>query len=239
MNTRRVVVAAAVAILALGTAAFGEIIEPRKYVYKNAWVRADNCATHNIVDASPSPPSADADGWIPESHQIVQSSRSWCEDSLTVCWNPCKSGFSGLRFIAEPRLGNIIEWGKKNRPELEAFGGLTLLGVETNWRGGYIALQAQVVLPGTVTLDEHSPLRKEGRVVGPDGTPVPNGSIHVDSGFGIGFSFFDGVLAAGFGMLRYDSRLIRDMREGEDHNMYLYVNFQPISSLRAGLKHIK
>ena len=170
--------------------------------------------------------------WRPAA-KLERSARSWCDDSLTVCWNPCRTFLGGLRFIAEPRLGTVIQGGMSNRVEPEGFGGLTLLGAEVNLRGAYIAAQGQVIMPGNVTLDEQSPARLENRLNSATGT------VHVDVGWGLGLSFFDGVFAAGVGQLYFDKRQFTTPEPGDGHNTYFYINFQPISSLRTALKHVK
>lgn len=63
----------------------------------------------------------------------TMSTKSWCDDSLTVCWDPCKVLGGGVRFIAE-RFGTVFSAGQ-DRPEQEAFGSLALVGLEMNLVG--------------------------------------------------------------------------------------------------------
>ena len=172
--------------------------------------------------------------------RVVMSSKTWCDDSLTICWDPCKARFGGVRFIAEPRFGTVFAAGD-DRPKQDAFGSLALVGLETTAWGGYVAFQVQVVTPGTVTLEETSPLRKEMRLRQPDGTPNTDGTIHVRGGLGLGFSFFDGVFAVGVGYITLDKRDIEQTfaKDYGNRKGYIYLNFQPISTLRAGLKRTK
>lgn len=95
--------------------------------------------------------------------------------------------------------------------------------------------------PGTVTLEARSPLRTDKHLLAPDGTDSVDGTIHVKGGLGIGGSFFDGIFAAGGGFLTFDTRDIKKPFADTYHNKnwYIYLNFQPVSTLRAALKRTK
>jgi hypothetical protein len=163
------------------------------------------------------------------------SSDTWCEDDLTVCFGSrSRRAFSGVRIIFEPQLGVLFQSGE-NRLENTSFRALERIGVETNLSGAAISFQALLIYPSTVEFDAESPVRTWIK----DGT----GKVGVDYGLAAGFSFLDGIVAIGGGMLDYDQRDFTERTEAGDprpsdalHDYFIYFNIQPISALRSALK---
>jgi hypothetical protein len=164
------------------------------------------------------------------------SSARWCQDSGTYCWtDPAKSKwFNGVRIIGEVDLGWLMQGGG-NRFANKGFSGLTKVGLEFNIYGAHVSAQTVLIAPGSIELDDKSPLVTERR--------LPNGNRHIDVdwGFAGGLSFFDGSISSGFGRLFYDRRDIRPnatgrVARGDVRDSYGYVSFQPVSGLRAVVK---
>jgi hypothetical protein len=66
------------------------------------------------------------------------------------------------------------------------------------------------------------------------------GRVSVDYGVALGLSFFDGILAIGFGGIFYDKRDFKNpeaINPSWFQNNYLYFNIQPVSALRAVIKN--
>ena len=139
-----------------------------------------------------------------------------------------------MRFIGEPKLGFIFaKPNDLNRINPGDFANFTLIGTETNLWHQIFSLQGVLITPGKATFDSLSPLVKDKRLIS------PNGDIAIDSGFAVGMSFFDGVVAFGVGRLNFDSRQIVSPTTAETHTGFTYFNIQAISAVRAAIKATK
>jgi hypothetical protein len=165
------------------------------------------------------------------------STAAWCQDALTVCTSgrTAHVSFSGLRLVFEPNLGIIFQNGE-NRFENTSFKALERVGLETNLRHSYIAIQALLIYPSTVDFDDKSPIT--GYIKN------DSGRVGVDYGLSLGLSFLDGILATGIGYLNYDQRDLSDVNEagvrqpkGTTTDVYFYFNVQPVSAVRSALRN--
>ena len=159
------------------------------------------------------------------------SAKSWCKDSGTYCFpnSEKRAIFNGVRVVGEINFGTFIQNGA-NRFEDAITESLPLFALETNLYQGFLGLQAIGILPGGVTLDEDSDLVTSGRLSNTDRR------VHVDYGFAIGLSLFDGAILAGYGRLYYDTRRFLNATAGDKHSSYTFVRFQPITALRDVIK---
>lgn len=164
----------------------------------------------------------------------IFSAESWCNDSGTLCWadGSAQRSLNGVRFIGEPNLGTVIQ-GDDNRFESKLLNGLIQAGIEVNAFEGFVSLQATLIPPGSIQLDEDSPLVTSGRLADPERR------MKVDIGGTFGISLLDGILALGYGHLRYDTRRIPDVQESEQGAGFWYVQLQPLSAIRVAIKRNK
>jgi hypothetical protein len=164
------------------------------------------------------------------------ASKGWCEDSGTWCaTNRIAKGYlAGVRFIAEPKLGYVFARTKElNRIESGDFANFTLIGAETNLWRAIVSLQGVLITPGKAKFDNLSPIVVDKRL------NDPNNEISITSGFAGGLSFFDGVIATGWGRLNLDKRQIQNAVDAEVHSTFFYFNIQAVSAVRAALKRVK
>jgi len=109
-------------------------------------------------------------------------------------------------------------------------------GLETNLINGAVALQGLLVLPSTITIDANSQVRVNGNLVN------SSGAVAVNYGLALGLSFFDGIIAIGWGGLFYDKRDFTGIT-GNPGNVYqsnfVYFNIQPISAIKALIIQVK
>ena len=161
------------------------------------------------------------------------STASWCNDSATLCPDPAaRDFFTGVRFIGEINLGVIVQNGD-NRFESKLLTGLISAGLETNLYRGVVSLQATLIPPGSIQLDQDSKLVTSGRLADPDRR------MKVDIGGTVGLSFLDGIFAAGIGGLKYDTRSIKDVLPDEKSARFYYIQLQPLSAIRVAIKRNK
>jgi hypothetical protein len=162
------------------------------------------------------------------------STESWCNDSGTLCWGSPNAGttITGVRFIGEVNLGTIIQ-DSDNRFESKVLSGLIQAGVEFNIYKGFVAVQGTLIPPGSIQLDTDSPLVTSQRLKDPDRR------MKVDIGGTVGFSFLDGILAAGIGGLKYDTRSISGILPDEKRARFYYLQLQPLSAIRVAIKRSK
>lgn len=175
-----------------------------------------------------------AAGYSSLSAQIF-STEKWLEDATTIKFGkkPNKKMFSGVRIVFEPQLGALIQT-TDNRIVGQNFRSLEKIGLETNLFKGYVSLQTLFVYPSTVQLDDQSPLRLNNNTLDPEG------KIDVDYGFSIGLSFFDGIIAVGYGGIFYDKRDFQNApQEFNFQNNFVYFNIQPISAVKSLIKNTR
>ena len=84
---------------------------------------------------------------------------AWCGQSNTFCWDDdhSRDAFSGVRFSIDLNLGFIWQGGRDRFISSE-LGSVGRFGIEINLYRGWLAYQAFVAIPGTLKLDEHSPM---------------------------------------------------------------------------------
>jgi len=173
--------------------------------------------------------------------RISMSTENWLKDATTITFYHPKdsqkkwkgNSFNGLRIIYEPQFGIIFQT-VENRITVNNFDGFNKIGVETNLCKGYVSLQTLLIYPTTVTLDNKSPL------VTNHNTIDSSGKVKVDYGFVIGFSFFDGILAIGFGGVFFDKRDFKNTLPNTSfQSNFWYMNFQPISAIKKAFKSSK
>jgi hypothetical protein len=116
----------------------------------------------------------------------------WCQDQMTFCWNENIDFFPGVRIIAEPRLGNLMQFASVSQNKIENFnvGFDASFGLEFALYSTLVSLQTGVTLLKPLKFDSLSPIRS--RIVSADGT-IPN-EISIFAGF----SLFDGIIAFGY-----------------------------------------
>jgi len=167
--------------------------------------------------------------------QAVFSSQKWVQDATTISFgHPERKSFTGLRFVFEPQLGVCLQSGQ-NRFENNSFKGLEKIGFETNLEQGYVSFQGLFIYPSNLQFDEKSPLRINHNLTD------SIGRVGVDYGFALGLSFFDGILAIGYGSVFYDRRDFQNtigMGNGIFKKGFIYFNIQAISTLKAAIKNL-
>jgi hypothetical protein len=185
----------------------------------NTFITIDNNnTTENIKVASYSPKSK-------------FSTKRWCDDVTTVCWKEDCDGGSGVRLLFEPVI-NIAGQLGDNRFESTSIS-TAGLGLEINLWQGYVSFQGTYILPFTTKFDEKSEVRKKNLLVNEDGT------VGVNWGCGVGLSFLNGMIAAGYGVLAYDNRDFdkdKDLGEVDFEEGFFFINIQPISAIKAYLQ---
>jgi len=163
------------------------------------------------------------------------SSENWCEDQTTIVFSKNslhKNYFSGLRLIFEPQFGVLFQNGD-NRFKGESIDDLPRFGVETNLYKAWISVQAGLLYPSTIEFEEKSPivekheLKYGGNIVG------------IDYGYSMGFSFLDGIIAIGYGYVKYDKRLFSSSYQGNFKGNFWYFNIQPATLVRSLVKNLK
>jgi hypothetical protein len=167
---------------------------------------------------------------------FTNASTPWCEDALTLCRTTQQRFLNGLRFVAEPRLGNIIQTGS-NRIDSGAFDGFSMIGLETDLRGNSLGLQLSLVLPGRVKLDPRSRLVTEKRLMDSKGVVGAN-EVGVNYGLGVGITLLNGILSIGYLRTHFDELdFVGGVKKasGESHKDSVFVNLQPVAALRAAV----
>lgn len=165
---------------------------------------------------------------------------TWLKDATTLVLKKpsekkgLRNSFNGLRLIFEPQLGILIQDGA-DRFKADQLRSLERFGFETNLVSGDIAFHAMFIPPSFIEFEIGSPLLTNGNVID------PKGKVRVDYGVAFGLSFLDSMFALGFGGIFYDQRDFQNTagKKGEFQDNFWYVNFQPISAIKAYLKSRK
>lgn len=166
------------------------------------------------------------------------STETWLSDDMTLPF-PEKSTernyLNGIRLSFEPQLGIVSPWGM-NRLDVQQLVQIPKVGIETNLLKGYVGLQITYIIPTQVTFDEKSELLNN-RVLIPK-----NGKVQLDGGVTIGLTFFNGILAGGFGYLNYDQRDFNmkspEFKREHTSDMFGYLSLQPVAVVRSAIKII-
>jgi hypothetical protein len=155
-------------------------------------------------------------------------SENWCKDTGTLCWTDPKTRqfLNGIRFIGEPNTGGLSQNGD-NQVETSSLIGTVKAGLEFNLIGAVIAAQFSFIPKSTVTLDSDSELVTSNRLTNPDR------KMGVNSGYTLGFSLIDGIIAVGIGRLNMDTRRITSPTPQEKQLKFFFFNIQPISTIRG------
>ena len=169
------------------------------------------------------------------------STDQWLNDATTITFSTpddrkrWKNSFNGLRLIFEPQLGTVMQ-NDEDGFDAQNFGALERIGLETNIYKGGIALQGLFFYSSEVQLTEENVLRTNNL------TLHPGGQVNVDYGVALGFSFFDGIVAVGYGSLFYDQRDFRGDFSQRDtpkfNNGFWYINIQTISFAKTAIKNL-
>lgn len=166
------------------------------------------------------------------------STDNWLKDATTITFSKpedrdkFKNTFNGIRIIFEPQLARVVQFGS-NRFESKIFGGLDRFGVEINLYKGFVSLQLINIFPSVVQFDQLSPIRKFGYSID------PQGKVAVDFGLAAGLSFFDGIIAIGYGNLFYARRDFKPhayYNETLFRDEFIYIDIQAISAIKAAVK---
>ena len=167
------------------------------------------------------------------------STTNWLKDGTTITFskpedrNKFKNTFNGLRIIFEPQLARVLQFGS-NRFESKIFGGLDRFGAEINLYKGFVSLQVISIFPSVVQFDERSPIRRFKYSID------PQGKVAVDFGLAAGLSFFDGIIALGYGNLYYARRDFKPhayYNETLFRDEFIYIDIQTISAIKAVVKN--
>lgn len=183
------------------------------------------------------------DSTITKTESSVLATENWLKDATTIPFgNPEKrirlrNTFNGVRLLFEPQFGHVFQT-VSNRIEINDYNGLIKFGGETNLLKGYVSLQALIIFPTTVQLDTLSMIRNNQHII--DQT----GRVSVDYGFALGFSFFDGIIAIGYGGLFFDKRDFINMRDIPKttfnyQSNFVYFAIQPVSAIKTVIQNIK
>jgi hypothetical protein len=162
----------------------------------------------------------------------LESIKVWCDDATTVCGETPRQMFNGLRFVFEPQLGVLMQNGR-NRFDETSFRALEKIGVASDLMGRRMGVQLLFIYPSTVQFDEQSPIRINNQLA-----DANEGKVDVTWGATIGLTFLDGLLAAGYGILRYDPR---DFATGFDsrsntRDSFFYLNVQAVEAVKGAIK---
>lgn len=165
------------------------------------------------------------------------TSVDWCADQLTVCisGSDTRGWISGVRLIYEPNLGQLFQAGD-DRFENAQLTTFQKFAAEVNVVQAWLGLQIGVIFPGAVTYDADSPLNTNGHLRDPER------KVRVEWGWTLGASALDGIIAAGFGQLRYDRRDFVDpgtLASGFDFDNFGWLAVQPVSAVKKLFKTIK
>lgn len=159
------------------------------------------------------------------------SSESWCEDQMTIVFSEKtrkRNFFSGIRIVFEPQISGIIQRGDKI--DAKSIQLAPKFGIETNLWRGIMSLQLGIIYANTIKFEESSGVVTGGYLKG------NTNEVDMDYGFNVGLALFDGIFAIGYGKLYLDPNDFVDNYDGSTDKKFIFVTFQPISSIRAWVK---
>jgi hypothetical protein len=172
-----------------------------------------------------------AEGALP-----MNSDYSWCKSVATFCRTKHRGSFNGIRLVAEPNLGTVVQAGD-NQIDVSGFSGLPLLGVATDLKGHWVGLQLHVVSAATVTLDANASAVTEGRLL-----DAVDRKVKVEFGIGAGFTFIDGAVALGYTWLFFDGASFVPATAATGPNPRtkgsFYFALQPVSIVQKAISAI-
>lgn len=158
------------------------------------------------------------------------STSEWCGTANTICWDTTTS-FSGVRLALDLAVSHTIQFGD-NRFEFDGLEAQPKFVADVNLAQGWISLQTGFIAPGSVRIDDGSPLRAK--------FAQDPGNLDFTVGWTVGLSFFNGAVSVGYGRLSYDLRGIPlapgAVIEGHDAaDGFMYFSLQAVQNLLNAL----
>ena len=179
---------------------------------------------------------------------LSMSSASWCSDGLTICWKKRGSFFNGVRLLFEPTWGGYHDeyLGVNEIDNTNEFSRTYRFGAEFNVYRAFVAVQIAFFLPREIEFKGGSHALN---------ALADSTTKRVDTPFAgqVGLSFFDGLVSAGVGYVRYDKddfNTANEIKKDESgntvetqifwdsylHDQFFYVNVQPVAFVRFLIK---
>ncbi|MGH1365347.1 MAG: hypothetical protein ACRBF0_17425 [Calditrichia bacterium] len=164
------------------------------------------------------------------------SANSWNNDRFTIRFGSTaerRAFLTGVRLVVEPHIGIAPFQKDITKLRIEGFKDLLKVGLETNLYHGFLALQVGFVLPSELNFVEESDVAG-GLYL------VDRSTYIVDSklSFTVGFSFFNGIVAANYTRIGFDNKAFDSIYDGPLNQKLILFSIQPLSLIRLAVKSL-